>query len=87
MEITPGGPHYAKRLCSDCDKFLGWEPRPETIKNRQENSVILNALVKMPDLPAWERNFIRDLVTHKNISPKQQAKLLELRDIYLSTPP
>lgn len=77
------GPHYAKLVCSDCGKFLRWLPSPETIKRKQENDLILTALSKLPNLPPWERQFVRDLVTHKHMSPKQQAKLLEVRDKFL----
>lgn len=74
------GPHYAKRVCRDCRKFLGWVPSPETIKRQAENNGILAALAKLPSLSEWERQFVRDLSTSKRISPKQQAKLLELED-------
>jgi hypothetical protein len=79
------GPHTAKRICKDCRKFFGWVPSAENVLQRKENEEILTALAKLV-LPAWERQFVRTLVTHKNISPKQQAKLLELRDTYLPDP-
>lgn len=76
------GPHVAKLICRDCKKFFSWVPKPETVERRAKNAEILTALAKL-ELPAWERQFVRDLVTHKNISPRQQAKLDELRDVYL----
>lgn len=78
------GPHFAKQVCSDCGKFLGWMPKPETIKRRAENAVILAALSKLPDLPAWERQFVRDLSSHARTSPREQAKLLELQERFLT---
>jgi hypothetical protein len=76
------GPHHAKLVCSDCRRFLKWIPSPENIRQQQENEKILTALAKL-NLPEWERKFVRDLVTHKRLSPKQQKKLLELRDLLL----
>lgn len=75
--------HHAKLVCSQCGKFLGWLPKPETVKRRHDNAAILTALALIPNLPPWERQFIRDLASHKNISPRQQAKLLSLRDSLL----
>jgi|SoimicMinimDraft_4_1059732.scaffolds.fasta_scaffold02603_2 hypothetical protein len=76
------GPHTAKLVCKHCKKFFQWVPSAENVQQRKENTEILTALAKL-ELPAWEREFVRTLVTHRNISPKQQTKLLELRDIYL----
>lgn len=75
-------PHYARRVCPKCKKFLAWVPKPETIERRKENSIILTQLSKIT-LPAWERRFVRELATHSNITPKQQAQLYLLRDTYL----
>jgi hypothetical protein len=77
------GPHHARLICSDCGKFMGWMPKPETVERQKNNALILAELAKIYPLTEWERGFIRDLVTHKNISPKQQDKLLLLRDKYL----
>jgi hypothetical protein len=76
------GTHYARRVCSDCRKFLGWIPHPDNVRKNEENAKILTALSKMT-LPAWEREFIRTLSTARQISPKQQAKLLEIKEMYL----
>jgi hypothetical protein len=35
-------------------------------------------------LTGWEREFIRSLVTHKHISPKQQGTLLDLHAKYFA---
>jgi hypothetical protein len=75
-------PHYARRTCPKCKKFLGWVPKPETLERRKENTIILTQLSKIT-LPAWERRFVRELASHANISPKQQKQLYLLRDMYL----
>jgi hypothetical protein len=83
MVKTPAGPHYAKLVCFDCGKFLRWIPKPETMERQKENAAILTALSKLPHLPSWERQFVRNLTSRKHISPGQQAKLLQLRDALL----
>jgi hypothetical protein len=77
------GTHYARRVCSDCRKFLGWIPHPDNVRKALENAIILTSLSKLDNLPAWERQFVRSLTTAKKISPKQQEKLLLIRDMYL----
>lgn len=62
---------------------MGWVTKPENVIRHQENEKILTGLSKIPDLPPWERQFVRDLTSHKHISPRQQAKLLELRNKFL----
>jgi hypothetical protein len=85
MTVVPMkvGPHHAKKICADCGKFMGWFPKPETIERERENAEILTAISKIPDLPEWERNFVRGLITQKHMSPRQRAKLLQLRDLLL----
>jgi hypothetical protein len=77
------GTHYARRVCSDCRKFLGWIPHPDNVRKAQENAITLTALSKLPALPAWERQFVLKLSTVKHLSPKQQAKLLEIKELHL----
>jgi hypothetical protein len=81
------GPHFARQICADCKKFLGWLPKPETIARRKENAEILTALSKLRGLSEWERGFIRDIASHKNLSPKQQSQIELLRDKYLKESP
>ena len=80
------GPHSAKLICKDCRKFFQWVPSAENLQQRKENTEILTALAKLT-LPSWERQFIRQLSTVRSLSPKQQKKLLEIRDIYLKDQP
>jgi hypothetical protein len=81
------GPHTAKLVCKHCKKFFQWVPSAENTKQRAENVLTLTALSKLPDLPSWERQFVRQLSTLRSISPKQQKKLLEIRDLYLKATP
>ena len=77
------GPHVATQICRDRKKFFSWIPKPESVARQHENTAILTSLSKLPNLPPWERQFVRDLTSHKHISPRQQAKLLELQDRFL----
>lgn len=81
------GPHHGSAVCADCGKFMGWVAKPENIKQQEDNAKILTALSKLPNLPSWEREFVRTLSSIKHLSPKQQAKLLEIRDIHLKEDP
>lgn len=76
------GPHHGSAVCADCGKFMGWVAKPETLKQREENAKILTTLSKMPNLPSWERHFVRDISSTKHLSPRQQKKLLEVWDFY-----
>ena len=78
------GPHHAKELCADCKKFLGWLPNPETVERQKKNEEILTNLSKLENLTEWERQFIREITSHKNISPRQQEKILLLKSKYLT---
>lgn len=80
------GPHHAKLICKDCRKFFGWIAKPETVQRQKDNAEILTALSKMENLPPWERQFVRDLSSTKNVSPKQQTKLDQIRDAFLRKP-
>jgi hypothetical protein len=77
------GPHHAKLICKHCKKFFGWIPKPETVRQQRENAETLTDLSKLDGLPAWERQFVRELAATKHLSPRQQKKLLEIRDLYL----
>lgn len=85
VEMEKRGTHYARRVCPDCRKFLGWIPHPDNVRKAARNAEILTALSKLDNLPAWERGFVLSLSSTKKISPKQQEKLLLIRDIYLGT--
>lgn len=53
------------------------------VDSKKRAAEILTALCKLPDLPYWERNFVRQLARQKTITPRQEAELLRIRDIYL----
>ncbi len=76
--VMDSGPHYAKIVCADCEKFMGWSKKPETIERIKENGRKIDFLTSNPmlKLTNWERQFIGSLATHPNkLSPKQQETL------------
>jgi hypothetical protein len=77
------GPHFAKQLCVDCKRFLGWVAKPETIARRQKIDHTLSELAKVEQLSEWERQFIRDAANHRHLSPKQDRCLRDIRDRHL----
>jgi hypothetical protein len=49
----------------------------------EENAAILNTLVRLRNLTPEERQFIREVTTHKNLTKRQQETLLYLGEKYL----
>lgn len=69
----------SKLLCKTRSVGFGGESRVTP-----ENAITLGGLVKLVNiLTSQERQFIRTVVTHKQISPQQQATLQHLREKYL----
>jgi hypothetical protein len=79
---STAGPHHGKKICSDCGKFLGWIPKPETLERQKQNLDTLSALSKKT-LTSWEREFVRSLSTKGKLSPRQQETLTHLKELYL----
>jgi hypothetical protein len=75
--------HHAREVCADCRQFIGWVPKPETVRKRIENSETLAELCLRDDLDDWSRHFVRSVSGLKNLSPKQQKVLDNLRLKYL----
>lgn len=77
--------HFAKQICSDCKKFLKWIPKPETLHRRMLNAETLTSLSKRDDLDEWTRHFVRSVSSIKNLTPKQQGILDDLRKRFLES--
>lgn len=54
-------PYYKKLVCSDCDQFVRWIPRPQGVEKTQE---VLNQLesIERAKLSPWQREFIEGMV-------------------------
>ena len=81
VELTPGLIHHGKRVCAKCGRFLGWEPKPETLERARRNATRLERLSGMKLTPT-EAQFILSLnksgVAH--LSPKQQQWFDQIYD-------
>ena len=80
---TKRGPHYAQLRCKDCNSFLKWLPKPETLEQEKRNKEVLTSLAKLDNLYESEREFIRDMAGTKKLSPRQQEWLDALEKHYL----
>lgn len=78
--LTPDGPHHGKVICSDCGKFLGWAPKPETEARNKAEARLIEALNQdSTPLSDWERSFVQSIAKqHPKLSPKQRETLQKL---------
>jgi hypothetical protein len=83
IERLCSGPHYAKEVCTDCDKVLRWLPRPETLERSAFNAFRLVKLAMCDQLSPRDRNFIHSVSQRKKVSPKQQQIIDRLCAQYL----
>ena len=73
---TPELTHHGKNVCSECGKFMGWAPKPETMEKQQRNATRIVTLRNEPRLSTWEKGFIATLDGQgPKISPRQQEVL------------
>lgn len=71
-ELMPEGCiHYSKKVCIKCNKFLRWNPNPETIKQFNERVTIIQTLMGITGLSEFEKSFLRNIKTCKHLTPKQ----------------
>ena len=81
--LPPGHVHHAKEICDDCDAFVGWAPKLETLERANLNFFKLSRLAMHPGLTEWERRFVKSISAQKRLSPKQQAVFDKLCVRYL----
>ena len=82
--IETSGPHHAKLICGDCEKFICWLPSPATIEKERKMRERLERLRRL-EPKGWNGIFVRDLshrsaIAHREgkrfkLSPKQLAHL------------
>jgi len=78
IDLEPMGgnsPHYAKRVCACCNRFLGWAPKPESQQKRQQMQTTINQLLQSPQLSPWECEFLENMRERRALSPKHQEIL------------
>ena len=52
VKMLEGTAHYAMRRCRQCDRFLGWQPKPENQEKRQQQQVQITTLLESLQLGA-----------------------------------
>ncbi|MGB3205451.1 MAG: hypothetical protein WBB28_10715 [Crinalium sp.] len=73
--MPPNSKHFAAVRCADCDRFLGWQSKPENVAKWELRSRLIASWLGNPRLSIndWERTFLSGIATAQNISPKQQG--------------
>jgi hypothetical protein len=79
----PGSVHFAREICSNCDRVLRWLPKPATIEHRRFNALRIARLSMNQALSDWERRFVKSIAQQRKLSPRQQAVLDKLAATYL----
>jgi hypothetical protein len=84
VAIEPSGSvHFAREICSNCDRVLRFLPKRATVEPCRLNGYRLARLAMCNCLPHWERNFVRGVSGRNKLSLKQQAIIDRLSATYL----
>ena len=68
-------PHNQKLVCSGCDRFIKWLPKPKTIERHQNLKLRLESL--KDQCSGWESIFINDLIKNLRIA-ERDGKIFKL---------
>ena len=68
-------PHAQKLICSDCDRFIKWLPKPKNIERHQNLKLRLESL--KDQCSNWESIFVNDLIKNLRIS-ERDGKIFKL---------
>jgi hypothetical protein len=75
-------PHSQKLICSGCDRFIKWLPKP---KNIDRHRALKNRLENLKDQCSnWEAIFINDLTKNLRIA-ERDGKIFKLSPRQLET--
>lgn len=69
------GPHYGRRDCLECGRFIDWMPNPKTLEKRSDNKARVKTLQSLP-MTEWVKGFLASFP--EKPSPKQQDCLDKL---------
>jgi hypothetical protein len=75
-------PHNQKLICSGCDRFLKWLPKPKNIERHRILKIRLESLKDKTS--GWESIFINDLIKNLRIA-ERDGKLFKLSPRQLET--
>lgn len=88
-------PHNQKLVCSGCDRFIKWLPKPKNIDRHRELKIRLESLKNKVN--GWESIFINDLIKNLRIaerdgkifklSPRQLESLEKIEGKFLNSNP
>jgi hypothetical protein len=80
--VDAAPPHNQKLICSDCDRFVKWLPKPKNVDRHRE---LKNRLENLKDkVNGWEAIFINDLTKNLRIA-ERDGKLFKLSPRQLET--
>ena len=75
-------PHNQKLVCSGCDRFIKWLPKPKTIERHQNLKIRLETL--KDQCSGWESIFVNDLTKNLRIA-ERDGKIFKLSPRQLET--
>jgi hypothetical protein len=70
--------HWGEWRCVMCDRHRGWIENPANTLRREEENQLIDRLLQLPLLGAWERMFLRSIYKTQKRSPRQIQKLNEI---------
>lgn len=74
VELTPDGPHYGKRICLKCGKFMGWEKDPRVSEQVQNRDARIDMVLRKGASP-WEQGFLNNIKGKRFLTKKQEECL------------
>ena len=75
-------PHNQKLVCSDCDRFIKWLPKPKTIERHQNLKIRLESL--KGKVGGWDSAFVNNLIQTLRLS-ERDGKIFKLSPRQLET--
>jgi hypothetical protein len=78
IKLPKGAAHYAVCTCGECDRFLGWQAKPENQEKQRQQQAQIITLLESSQLNQWEWKFLMGLQGKRSLSPKQQKVLTQI---------
>ena len=78
--------HHAKKICSNCGKFMNWQKNPKIDDEHLKRNNEITFLLKNP-INSKNRNFLETIRKQRLLTPKQQTWYNNIKndlDKYLS---
>jgi hypothetical protein len=87
-QIMPQGYiHYSKKICVKCNKFLRWNPNPETIRQFDSRVKLIQGIVNEHEINGnmmnkFEDSFLKSIIKSKHLTPKQNDCWIRICEKY-----